>query len=154
MSISRKNQREAYDAILDKLPTKNRVVFNLVGKYPKNGVTAYELSITFSIPINEITGRLSELKKHFYIDEVGSRKNTDTGRKNTVYKVVNGVLKRNKLILKEKGVLTKRYVILHNDYQNAFLSQSGKYLIKKELLKLKSLITKLSNLSKTLCKSI
>jgi len=77
------NRNQAYFSIADKLPQKRRRIFIFISK--PEPCTALEISQNYNIPINEVVGRITELKNYFLIAESGSKTNLHTRKQNTMY---------------------------------------------------------------------
>ena len=70
---STKNRNDAYVSILEKLPQKKQLIFQLVKE--NSPCTAWEISEKYMLPINEVVGRISDLKNDFLLVESGSKIN-------------------------------------------------------------------------------
>ncbi len=134
MNTSTQNRNQAFVAISAHLPEKRQRVFQLILSHPN--ITAQELAQKTMLPINEITGRITELKNAFLIVETGSKTNRHSNKKNTAYRVVNSVDERVDLINAALVRLREQREALEGDCQ---LGVSGLclYLILKEMLKIK-----------------
>jgi len=87
--LSIENRNESYFSIAEKLPQKRKTIFICIRK--SEPCTALEISQNYNIPINEVVGRISELKNAFLIYECGSKFNLHTGKKNTLYSPVKNL---------------------------------------------------------------
>lgn len=96
----RETSLEAWGAIERNLPEKRVRVLNHIAHRPE-GMTLFELVRAIGRPVNEISGRVTELSKAKYIIENGRRENPDTLKSATVW-ILNPDLKD---IIKE--ILTK-----------------------------------------------
>ena len=84
MKTSIINRNNSHKAIIEKLPEKRRVVYAAIAMMGK--CTAQMVARHLNVPINEVTGRITELRdKHNAIREAGSIKNQRTGKLNTLY---------------------------------------------------------------------
>jgi|SRR5690606_13360555 len=135
MNESIHNRNQAFGAISAHLPEKRRRVFELILQHPN--ITAQELAEKTMLPINEITGRITELKNAFLVVETGSKTNRHSNKKNTAYRAVNSVEERIDLIT---DALTRLHVqrwALESD-SGLDISRYSFSLIQKEILKIKS----------------
>lgn len=135
MNTSTSNRNQAFVAISAHLPEKRQRVFQLILRH--TNITAQELAQKTMLPINEITGRITELKNAFLIVETGSKTNRHSNKKNTAYRVVNSVDERVDLIY---DALTRLHVqrwALESD-SGLDVSELSLSLIQKEILKIKS----------------
>src|SRR5690606_31710520 len=89
------------------------------------------------LPINEITGRITELKNAFLVVEIGSKRNRYSNKKNTAYRVVHSVDERIDLINAAFIRLREQREKLESDY-HAGVSTFSLALIDKELIKIRS----------------
>lgn len=135
MNTSIHNRDQAFLAIADRLPEKRQRVFNLILR--KEEVTAQELAQETMLPINEITGRITELKNAYLIVETGYKRNRHSNKKNTAYRVVKSVDERIDLINATFVLLRGQREKLERDY-HAGLSAFSRALIDKELIKIRS----------------
>lgn len=100
------NRNESYQSISDRLPKKRKVIYGLVQKHQP--CTSQELSVLSMLPINEITGRIAELKNdYFLIKEHVSKDNNWTNSKNMSYTLTTI---EEAVILRDKSIyrLTQR----------------------------------------------
>ena len=135
MNTSTHNRNQAFVAISAHLPEKRQRVFQLILQH--QNITAQELAQKTMLPINEITGRITELKNAFLIVETGSKTNKHSKKKNTAYRVVNSVDERIDLINVAFVRLREQREVLEDDCRLniSFLSH---ILIRKEIVKIKS----------------
>lgn len=112
---SEQNRNEAFRSIIDRLPEKRALIYNLFSSY-QSGVTTQRLSDDFNIRINEITGRINELKELCLIKEVGSNVNIRTNNKNTMYLVEKDANNCMKCVAKKLELYKKRLISLKNDH--------------------------------------
>lgn len=136
------NRNEAYHSIIEKIPEKRKLIFELIKE--NNISTAQELSEKYLIPINEITGRITELKEMCLIKEFGSKENKWTKHNNTSYQVVGSDSERIDLINLKFVEYREIRDNLVND-SNLNLSHISKKLLRKEL---NSIQKKINNLEK------
>ena len=76
------NRNRSYISITDKLPSKRKRVYEIILLH-KSGITAQGISERYSVPINQITGRITELKEMCFIKEGGSELSPATGNRRT-----------------------------------------------------------------------
>jgi predicted transcriptional regulator len=74
----RDTSREAYEGIKPELKIKRKRVFEAIKAQGPQGATLFELVKIIGRPVNEISGRVTELSKNFMIEESGKRQNPDT----------------------------------------------------------------------------
>lgn len=134
MNTSIHNRNESFASIVSKLPEKRRRVLELIEKY--ENASAQQLAELTMTPINEITGRITELKKAFLIVETGSKQNRFSHKKNTTYRVVKSVAERIDLINVTIENLKIKREKLEKDSRSE-ISQFGRVLIEKELIKIR-----------------
>jgi hypothetical protein len=79
------SSKEAYKAIIEKLPKKRLEVLAHIELRKDQGATLFELTGLMGRPVNEISGRVTELKKERLIIENGTRVNPTTGKKASVW---------------------------------------------------------------------
>ena len=143
MNASIQNRNQAFGAIYAHLPEKRRRVFQLILEYPN--ITAQELAQKTMLPINEITGRITELKNAFLVVETGSKTNRHSNKKNTAYRVVSSVEERIDLITDALTRLNEQRWALESD-SGLDISRHSFSLIQKEILKIKSKQRALENI--------
>ena len=81
-------QRDAYKAILEKLPERRRAVLSALIAEPE-GLTTQEICNRLGWPINCVSGRISELKEAQLVEASGkTRRNDLSGRPVTVWRIV------------------------------------------------------------------
>lgn len=80
-------QREAYDSIKDHLPEKRRMVYDQIDSASTaGGITLFELCVKLKLPVNSVSGRVTELHDSAVIVDSGRRRiNPDTGRRAVVW---------------------------------------------------------------------
>lgn len=135
MNTSTHNRNQAFVAIAAHLPEKRQRVFKMILEHPS--ITAQELAQKTMLPINEITGRITELKNAFLVVETGSKTNRHSNKKNTAYRVVHSVEERIDLINSAFVRLTEQRETLEDDCYLR-ISRLSLSLIQKEILKIKS----------------
>jgi hypothetical protein len=138
-----KNRNDAYVLILERLPQKKQLIFQLVKE--NSPCTAWEISEKYMLPINEVVGRISDLKNDFLLVESGSKTNQYTKKQNTLYRTVNTINERIDLINATFVVLRDNKSKLESDYHLG-ISQLTKEMVKKEIAKIKSQINSLSRI--------
>lgn len=84
MSITR---NKAYSEILHIISQRQAEVLKAI-RESKSGMTLFELVVAMSKPINQISGRVTELSKLELIIDGGRRENPDTNKFSTVW-IVN-----------------------------------------------------------------
>lgn len=81
----RETSIEAYNQIERGLPEKRVRVLSAIVKQGPAGATLFELVGIMSKPVNEISGRVTELSKAKFIVENGRRDNPSTKKSATVW---------------------------------------------------------------------
>ena len=76
---------EAYRKIIESLPQKRLEVLAHIEMKGKYGATLFELVDHMKKPVNEISGRVTELSRAGLIEENGKRINPATGKRATVW---------------------------------------------------------------------
>jgi predicted transcriptional regulator len=84
----RETSIEAYDSIKPDLNIKRRKVLETIKGTGSTGATLFELVKLIGRPVNEISGRVTELSRTLMIKESGKRMNPDTGKNATIWKAV------------------------------------------------------------------
>lgn len=85
-TTSIQNRNESYYAILAELPEKRARVYQAILKL--NKATTQQVAAHLEIPINEVSGRITELSKAGLVLAVGSIYNSRTGKNNTRWQAV------------------------------------------------------------------
>lgn len=80
----------AFIGIEAELPKKRKVVFEAIRNAGDDGMTLFELVEVIRRPINELSGRVTELSKAKWITPNGRRSNPDTKKLSTVWIVAHG----------------------------------------------------------------
>lgn len=138
-----KNRNESYKRIVDELPDRQRYIYNAL-KFNPN-LTATDITDLTGIPLNQVTGRITELKDAFVIIESGSKLNKNTGKQNTCYKTVDDIDERIVLINKSYSELTEAKTKLETDCKLG-LSNLTKNIVLKEIKRIKSQINLLTKI--------
>lgn len=150
MKTSIQNRNYAYFQIVDSLCEKRREIYFLIQKHPN--ATAQFLAELTGKPINEITGRITELKNLFLIVQTGSAINRYTKKPNATYRVVNSLEERASLINSEFIALRNEKERLERDYHQlkneGDFSQELKDFVKSEIKHLESRISALDKVWK------
>lgn len=145
MSISIGNRNDAYFKIIDSLPEKRKQIFKMYEEnYP---CSRQDISEKYLIPINEVSGRTTELSNSFYLVQNGSKENRWTGKKNTTYRPVKDMNERIDLINARFVFLRDKKDKIVNDF-NLGVSEFTREIIKNEIKKINSqinLLTKILN---------
>lgn len=92
-NITKETRRESYDEVLKKLNKRQALVYTYLRSFPE-GTTAKNLAVHMhsngdasSPERNSTHPRLNELVKEGYVEVIGKKQCTYTGRKVAVYKV-------------------------------------------------------------------
>jgi len=146
-SLSIKNRNESYVNLLEKLPKKRQLIYQLISETP--GITAQQISIKHFLPINEITGRITELKEMCLIEEWGESENQHSGQANTGYRAIKNRSEIiNRINLKYAEIMGIKDALV-SDYHNG-LSVYTRNMIVKEIKKQDKRIAVLENTLKNM----
>ncbi len=77
---------DAFESIKPELKLKRKKVYEAIKLQGSQGATLFELVKMIGRPVNEISGRVTELRKAFMIEEFGKRTNPDTLKNAIVWK--------------------------------------------------------------------
>ena len=134
------NRNESYTLEKPKLRKKRKMILDILKNFP-NGATSQEIEEATKLPINQVSGRLSELSASFYIKASGSKRCQYTGRNRTIWSVNNNdyrIYKQNKAFVE----LRDRKDLLVRD-KNRGVSTLGLELLQKEINKINKQINRL-----------
>ena len=81
-----KNRNESYENIASKLPSKRQQIYMIISNH--ECISAQQIKAKYMFPMNEISGRITELKERCLIEEAGSISNRYSKHSNTLYRVV------------------------------------------------------------------
>lgn len=84
---SLENINESFQGVVERLPQRRKEVYELIKSNPN--ITIQEASEKLGKPINEVSGRFTELKEVFLIVELEDKINRRSGFKNTSYVISN-----------------------------------------------------------------
>lgn len=142
METSIHNRNKTYKNIVNRIPAKRKRIYELIVLHTE-GITAQQISNRYNIPINQITGRITELKDMCFIKEDQLQFNQSTGNHCTSYKAITDNdeflnLTNNKYVklTDKKNALILDYLLGNSSYINEY--------IQKELLKIENKIKQLS----------
>ena len=133
MSIATQNRNKAYFEITEKLNKKCQLILELIKE--NKGITRQELSDKYCIPINEVSGRITELEKMCLIHATRSSKNSITNKLNTVYEAIRG----ERLIIEMRNQKAQELIDIRNAMVNDYIlgmSPHTKALIENEKRKI------------------
>lgn len=84
-SAVRETSKAAYASIADKLPAKRRTVMELFWTHSQ-GLTLFEVQKLINKPVNQLSGRITELTKENLLKDSGHRRvNPETGKSAIVW---------------------------------------------------------------------
>ena len=87
--MATESQLESYTLIGSKLGDRQLAVFHTIRKQ-RGGMTLFEISEAMQIPINQVSGRVTELQRRGYVQNSGvTRLNPKTGKKGTVWTITH-----------------------------------------------------------------
>ncbi len=112
MNLSIENRNEAFRNIVETLPQKRAKIFTLIAE--NQPCTIQQLCKVSLLPINEISGRITELKNACLIIEQGKRENANTRHSNTLYKVANPLEKYNLYINRKMNLLRDKEELMNH----------------------------------------
>jgi len=133
MSLAIQNRNTSYFEITQKLNKKCQLILELIKE--NKGITRQELSDKYCIPINEVSGRITELEKMCLIHATGSRMNRFTNKLNTVYNPIYG----ERLIIEMRNQKAQELTDIKNGMVNDYIlgmSSHTKALIENEKRKI------------------
>lgn len=139
-TIAIHNRNDAFHSNLEKLSQRRKTVYRIIKNYGQ--ITASQIKDKMMLGINQVSGRITELKKMCLIVEVGSVKNEKSNTNNTLYRTTT----KNEqidLINKRYQELIDEQKELENDY-NLGLSNYSLEVIKKRISGIKKEINQLS----------
>lgn len=138
------NRNQSFRELLaTNLGVRQRYILELIIDKPI--ITAFELSEKTFLPINEITGRITELKEFFMIKECGTKINPHTDKGNTQYRAIMDPDERIDKINARFVELRSKKESLELDYI-LNLGDLTRSMINKEIKRINSKIKKLENL--------
>lgn len=143
MNVAIQNRDAVYYHIIDALPEKRALVFQVIKEIEP--CSNKDIANYLSIPINEVTPRVSELKNEYLIYEAGKVSQKNSPHKLTTVSVLSRE-KRNQILDKEYQRLVDEISSLERDALkcDSALSLS---IFKKEIQKRKTQIGRLGNIS-------
>lgn len=83
MTTTKLIRNQAYRSILEKLPDCRKKVWFAFCELKK--ATSQEVAAHLGIPINQVTGRIKEMVELGNLKTCGTKINSKTGKKNTLY---------------------------------------------------------------------
>lgn len=83
--LMRETSMEAFREIEHALPLKRKKVFEAIRARGDRGATLFELVEIIGRPVNELSGRVTELQKQELIKDTGTRINPGTNKAGTVW---------------------------------------------------------------------
>ena len=134
-------RNKSYINISNRIPAKRKRIYEIIVSNMQ-GITAQEISIRYNIPINQITGRITELKDMCFIKEGKMTFNNLTHN----YCITDNDEFLDLTNKKYIQLLDKQSALI-SDHLNNF-SKYTKDFIKKELLKIEKKIKQLSETQK------
>ncbi|WP_109438379.1 hypothetical protein [Aquimarina sp. AU119] len=147
MNASIQNRNQSYLSIIGKLSEKRKLIFQLIRS--NEPCTSVDIRNKHHIPINEITGRVTELKFLCLIEEADIKKNQHSQHNNTAYSTVKSLSRRIDLINQKYAELRDYRDQIINDY-NLGLNDATKEILNKELKKTYYKINALTKVLKTI----
>ena len=145
-STSIQNRNQAYFDSLEELPKSRKQVFNMIKKY--GPISSQEIARMLMFGINRVSGRITELQKTFHINSAGSKKNSYSKHRNTLWVSINNFSVRIDLINAEFVKLRDEKDSLINDLNIGELSEFSRVAAKTRITKINKLINNLENLLK------
>jgi hypothetical protein len=134
MQLSIHNRNDAFLQIVEKLPKKRKEVYNAISTLGK--ATLDNIAKYLKCRTNDISGRVTELKKCFLIKEVFSACSQRTGNSVTVYSICTEE-ERIDLVNERYVELTRKKDSITNDLNlNRQLSQASRRTLLLEIEKI------------------
>jgi|TARA_R110000744_G_scaffold162155_1_gene278755 hypothetical protein len=143
-SIQTRNQ--TYRNIATRIPAKRKRIYEIIISNT-SGITAQQISDRYNIPINQITGRITELKDMCFIKEAHMSFNNVTSNYCTSYKAVTDNEEFIEITNKKYVQLVDKRSSLITDHFNNNSNHTNDF-IKKELLKIERKIKQLGETQK------
>ncbi len=140
METAIQNRNEAFIKEKPKFPRKRKLILDVLNNFP-NGATSQQIVQATQLPINQISGRLTELSNGFYISAVGSSRNRHTGKNQTIWKVNHKdyrIMKQNEAFVKLRD---KRDSLIRDRHRG--VSTLGMEILQKEIDKINNIISHL-----------
>lgn len=140
MGIAIQNRNDAFHSNIEKLSQRRRNVYRIIRNYGQ--ITASQIKDKMRLGINQVSGRITELKKMCLIIEVGSVKSEKSNVNHTLYRITS----KNEqidLVNKRYQDLINEQKELENDYHLG-LSKHSLEIIKKRISGIKKEINQLS----------
>tara|TARA_R100001369_G_C3207966_1_gene147307 strand:+ start:17 stop:463 length:447 start_codon:yes stop_codon:yes gene_type:complete len=136
------NRNKTYRNIVNRIPAKRKRIYEIIVMHDQ-GITAQQISERYNIPINQITGRITELKDMCFIKEDQLQFNHSTGNHCTSYKAITDNNEFLNLTNNKYTKLTDKKNALISDYFQNNSIYINEY-IQKELLKIENKIKQLN----------
>jgi|TARA_R110000782_G_C14701340_1_gene402138 hypothetical protein len=143
-SIQTRNQ--TYRNIAARIPAKRKRIYEIITSYTA-GITAQQISDRYNIPINQITGRITELKDMCFIKEHKMQLNDVTLNYCTSYKAITDNEELIEITSKKYVELVDKRSSLITDHFNNNSNHTNDF-IKKELAKIERRIKQLGETQK------
>ena len=124
------NRNDSYWKIQDRIGLKQRKVLRVI-QNSLRPITAQGIAEKLDFPINQVTGRIKELKDLFLIEIAGYIKEENTNHFRSTYIETNEVSRHiisNEFMLDKEKILTN----LNSDLENPTLTVDSLRIIKKE----------------------
>lgn len=102
---STENRNESFKGVVDRLPQKRKEVYELIQSNPN--ITIQEAGEILVKPINEVSGRFTELKEVFLIIESENKINGRSGFKNVSYRILKAEIAHDLVVLELSKLMDK-----------------------------------------------
>lgn len=99
------NRNESFQGVVDRLPQRRKEVYELIKSNPN--ITIQEASEKLGKPINEVSGRFTELKENFLICESENKINGRSGFKNVSYCVLKSEIAKELAVVELSSLMDK-----------------------------------------------
>ena len=140
MNLSIQNRNESFVKNIEKLSLRRKAVYKIIAQY--GFLTSHQIKDKMRLGINQVSGRITELKDMFLIIEAGTVINIKSNTHNTLWKVTNEQ-ERIDLVNKRYTALIDEQKQLESDYHLG-VSNYGLEAIKSRIKKIKKQIEALS----------
>ena len=137
--ISINNRNNSFHSQIEKFSMRRKTVYNLIKSYER--LTAQEIKSKMVLGVNQVSGRITELRETFWIVYAGSKKG-ESKKSNTIWRVTTPE-ERQKLVENELKSLIWEKSLLEYDLNTSDLSSPANFLIINRLYKIDKLIKKL-----------
>lgn len=142
MKTSIEIRNAAYFEIAERLPLCRKRVYQAILTLGEDA-TNKKISELLEIPINRVTGRVSELRDSFLIQKVGEKELTNPNLKHCIWGPVKSKTEREALIRNKIQESISIIAMLSEDLEDVRISKEGRSSIMAPIARMKRNIQKL-----------